>query len=91
MKILITGATGLIGSALCKMLADKHELIALTRNINKAKCTLQNSINFIDDLEDSNFDDLDAVINLAGEPIADKRWSAKQKQRIFQSHLGLWY
>jgi len=89
MKILITGATGLIGSALCKMLADKHELIALTRNINKAKNTLPNSIKFIDNLKDLNFDDLDAVINLAGEPIADKRWSAQQKQRIFQSRLGI--
>ena len=89
MKILITGATGLIGSALCKMLADKHELIALTRNINKAKNTLPNSIDVLDNLEDLNFDDLDAVINLAGEPIADKRWSAQQKQRIFQSRLGI--
>ncbi|GMM82825.1 TIGR01777 family oxidoreductase [Pseudoalteromonas sp. MTN2-4] len=89
MKILITGATGLIGSALCKILADKHELIALTRNINKAKSTLANSIKFIGDLEDLNFDDLDAVINLAGEPIADKRWSAQQKQRIFQSRIGI--
>ncbi len=89
MKILITGATGLIGSALCKLLADKHELIALTRNINKAKNTLPNSIDVLDNLEDLNFDDLDAVINLAGEPIADKRWSAQQKQRIFQSRLGI--
>ena len=89
MKILITGATGLIGSALCKLLANKHELIALTRNINKAKNTLPNSIDVLDNLEDLNFDDLDAVINLAGEPIADKRWSAQQKQRIFQSRLGI--
>jgi uncharacterized protein (TIGR01777 family) len=89
MKILITGATGLIGSALCKLLADKHELIALTRNINKAKNTLPNSIIALDNLKDVNFDDLDAVINLAGEPIADKRWSAQQKQKIFQSRLAI--
>jgi len=89
MKILITGATGLIGSALCKLLADKHELIALTRNINKAKNTLPNSIIALDNLKEVNFDDLDAVINLAGEPIADKRWSAQQKQKIFQSRLSI--
>lgn len=89
MKILITGATGLIGSALCKLLDDKHELIALTRNINKAKNTLPNSIIALDNLKDVNFDDLDAVINLAGEPIADKRWSAQQKQKIFQSRLAI--
>jgi len=89
MKILITGATGLIGSALCKILADKHELIALTRNISKAKNTLPNSIKSVDNLEGLNFDDLDAVINLAGEPIADKRWSAQQKQKIFQSRLSI--
>ncbi len=89
MNILITGATGLIGSALCKLLADKHTLIALTRSIRKAKTSLPNPINFIDDLEDINFDNLDAVINLAGEPIADKRWSAQQKQHIFQSRLSI--
>ncbi|WP_404390049.1 TIGR01777 family oxidoreductase [Pseudoalteromonas phenolica] len=89
MKILITGATGLIGSALCKLLADKHELIALTRNISKAKNTLPNSIIALDNLKEVNFDDLDAVINLAGEPIADKRWSAQQKQKIFQSRLSI--
>jgi uncharacterized protein (TIGR01777 family) len=89
MKILITGATGLIGSALCKLLADKHELIALTRNINKAKNTLPNSIIALDNLKEVNFDDLDAVINLAGEPVADKRWSAQQKQKIFQSRLSI--
>ncbi|TMO54198.1 TIGR01777 family oxidoreductase [Pseudoalteromonas phenolica] len=89
MKILITGATGLIGSALCKLLFETHELVVLTRDINKSKNLLPSSVAAIDNLEDINFDDLDAVINLAGEPIADKRWSAQQKQKIFQSRLSI--
>jgi uncharacterized protein len=86
MKILITGATGLIGSALFKKLRNQHHITVLTRNPNKAYQQLGHDIEVLTDLDSqSNLDHIDAVINLAGEPIADKRWSDKQKRKIEQS------
>ncbi|WP_046003286.1 TIGR01777 family oxidoreductase [Pseudoalteromonas rubra] len=89
MKVLITGATGLIGSELCKFLVNKHKIVALTRNISKAGRVLDSKIEAVDDLDLVNFNDLDVIINLAGEPIADKRWSEKQKARIMDSRITL--
>lgn len=86
MKLLITGGTGLIGSALYKKLRNQHQLVVLTRSPSKAYQNLGHDIEVLSSL--SQLDDLntfDGVINLAGEPIADKRWSAKQKEKIEQS------
>jgi uncharacterized protein (TIGR01777 family) len=89
MKILFTGGTGLIGSELIKHLAH-HQIVLLTRDIPNAEKKLLHmppgTITYIDDLHNlAHLDDIDAVINLAGEPIADKRWSTKQKQIICDS------
>lgn len=89
MKILITGATGLIGSELCKFLSNHHELTVLTRHSEKAYQKIGHHINAVQTLDNINFNKIDAVINLAGEPIADKRWSAEQKKRITQSRIDL--
>lgn len=88
MHILITGATGLIGTALYKKLRNQHQITVLTRDANKAYKNLGHDIQALTQLDTlSQLDDFDAVINLAGEPIADKRWSDKQKQRIEQSRF----
>lgn len=87
MKILITGGTGFIGSALCSRLLEdkKHTVILLTRYPEKVKSPLQG----ISNLEQlSNDVGIDVVVNLAGEPIADKRWTKQQKQRIINSRIG---
>lgn len=89
MKILITGGTGFIGRELIKLLMT-HDLVVLTRNRAQAKATLAHVHNeklaFIDTLDDlHDLNPYDAVINLAGEPIADKRWTSRQKQRICDS------
>ncbi|ODS12107.1 TIGR01777 family oxidoreductase [Vibrio scophthalmi] len=93
MKILITGGTGFVGRELLKHLTT-HEVVLLSRNLDKAKQTLSHAdlgnityLSHLDDLHDLN--DFDAVINLAGEPIADKRWNKKQKQAICQSRWQL--
>ena len=89
MKLLITGGTGFIGRELLKHLIT-HQIVVVTRDVDNAKKKLShigsNNISFLtslDDLQDVN--DFDAIINLAGEPIADKRWSKAQKEKICHS------
>ncbi|MDW7549920.1 TIGR01777 family oxidoreductase [Pseudoalteromonas peptidolytica] len=89
MKILITGATGLIGSKLCQFLIHKHSLIALTRSPVKAASVLPPGTHFITSLDEVDFNDIDAVINLAGEPIADGRWTRQRKQEIRDSRINI--
>ena len=85
MKVLITGGTGLIGSAFIRQFSDLH-ITVLTRSIPKAKALLPATVELIDSLDQlPNLDAFDAVINLAGEPIIDKRWSKRQKHIICQS------
>lgn len=90
MHILITGGTGLIGKALILSLDNTHSVIVLTRNMEKAKRLLDgNNISFINSLSQIDINDIDAIVNLAGEPIADKRWSESQKDTICSSRWGL--
>ncbi|MEI6896726.1 MAG: TIGR01777 family oxidoreductase [Psychromonas sp.] len=88
-SFLITGGTGLIGSALiAKLLESDNQITVLTRDIRKAKKKLPETVRLIKILSDfEHTKALDYVINLAGEPIADKRWSAKQKVKLWQSRV----
>ncbi len=89
MNILLTGGTGLIGSALVTHWHNQHQLWVLSRDSHKAEKRLGNKAKVISELSAVDFNQLDAVINLAGEPIADKRWTAQQKQRLCQSRWQL--
>lgn len=93
MQVLITGATGLIGSALIeKLVAQGDNITALTRYPERARQHFSNlrsnasapgNIQFISNPESlTTLNQFNAVINLAGEPIASKRWSTQQKARI---------
>ncbi|WP_028024558.1 TIGR01777 family oxidoreductase [Enterovibrio calviensis] len=89
MHILVTGGTGLIGRALVSRL-DHHQVTVLTRSPENAQKILPSDVRFIRDLDElSDFNDVDAVINLAGEPIVDKRWSEQQKGIICSSRWGI--
>jgi len=87
MQILITGGTGLIGSHLVpRLLETGHEVTLVTRDPDKARGHFDRRVVLWQGLnEHENLDGFDAVINLAGEPIADKRWTESQKQRLCQS------
>jgi len=91
MRILMTGGTGLIGRRLCRELRDKgHELTVLSRRPETvaAKCgaDVQAMRSLEEWLPELTFD---AVINLAGEPIADAQWTAKRKKKLWDSRVTL--
>lgn len=89
MHILLTGATGLIGTALVAALSA-HQLTVLTRSEKKAASILPKEVKLISSLDEiSSFDEIDAVINLAGEPIINKRWTEKQKGIICSSRWDI--
>ncbi|MGH1470094.1 MAG: TIGR01777 family oxidoreductase [Cellvibrionaceae bacterium] len=86
MKILISGGTGFIGSALCELLTKEHDVVVRSRKdkLTNPRFTLIKTLDQIDDNEQ-----FDVAINLAGEPIADKRWSESQKQKLLESRLSI--
>lgn len=90
MRILVTGATGLIGRHLIALLAKDHTVTALGRDNKKTSRVLAQLVDLCLTLEElDTLDGFDAIINLAGEPIAEHRWSQKQKQRICESRWHL--
>ncbi len=90
MKILFTGGTGLIGSAFIRKFANKYDFTVISRHPDRAREQLPSGVETIGGLHDvADLCLFDAVINLAGEPIADKRWTALQKQRICQSRWDI--
>ncbi|NNJ71843.1 MAG: TIGR01777 family protein [Enterobacterales bacterium] len=86
MKILMTGGTGFIGQQFISTFTE-HKYTVLSRNARRARITLPHTnveiIEALDEIKD--FDSFDAIINLAGEPIIDKRWTDSQKKRIEDS------
>ncbi|MBK8902180.1 MAG: TIGR01777 family protein [Anaerolineaceae bacterium] len=97
MRVIITGGTGLIGTALAKNLAaDGHEVISLSRD--PSKHTFPQGVRGVawDSKTAANWGHLangaDAIVNLAGTPIAGTRlipwrWTADRKRRIRQSRI----
>lgn len=88
MNILISGATGFIGSSLIKkILQDNHSIYALTRNENHnlPSSVVSVNINSIASLDEH----FDIFINLAGENIASQPWTKKRKQALYDSRITL--
>lgn len=86
-KILITGASGLVGTALKKRLLDKgYEVNTLSRKKTSDPNTYVWDI-FKGEIDTNCFNDVDAVIHLAGEPVAEKKWTSEQKQLIIDSRV----
>ncbi len=90
-RVLITGGTGFIGNVLCReMLKRGYELTVLSRQSADKVRSLCGQVEVIADLENlRSHPGFDAVINLAGEGIADKRWTDQRKQALRNSRIGL--
>jgi uncharacterized protein (TIGR01777 family) len=87
MNFLITGGTGFIGSALCAHLRQQgHYIVIKTRQPELINENMTGVKRLSEISSDVSFD---VVINLAGEPIADKRWSASQKQQLVGSRIAV--
>jgi uncharacterized protein (TIGR01777 family) len=85
MKILITGASGLIGQALTKQLnASGHTTVAAVRREPRRNDEVQWNP-ATGEISPSAFDGVDAVVHLAGAGIGDKRWTDSYKMEILQS------
>ena len=94
MKIFVTGGTGLIGRAYIEYKSTKNsdsdvEFTVLSRDKEKAETLLPNNVNIVTSLSDVSFNDFNVIINLAGEPIVNKRWTDKQKEVLCQSRWAL--
>lgn len=91
MHILITGGTGLIGSHLCAaLLAAGHELTVFSRNPASVPAKCGTGVHAIAALGEWHPGQaFDAVINLAGEPIVDARWTPQRKQVLWDSRVTL--
>jgi uncharacterized protein (TIGR01777 family) len=89
-KVLVTGATGLIGSALCDALLSRDdEVVGLTRNPGKARLA-KPGVGWhaweptLERPAEEAFEGVDGVVNLVGEKI-DQRWTDEAKKKIIES------
>ncbi len=94
--IIITGGSGFVGSSLVSSLQQKDPQIAKIFILTRDKSCAAKKSRFDDDKVEyaeslDHFQDsakIDIIINLAGEPIADKRWGNEQKTRLRQSRIN---
>lgn len=88
MRVIITGASGLIGSQLESFLLSKGNSV---KRLVRKKNPLSKNEAFWDPvngyLDASEIDGFDAIINLAGESLSEGRWSEEKKQRILESRI----
>lgn len=91
MNILITGGTGFIGGALVQSLSQQgHHLTVLSRNPGSVAKLCGAGVNAIGSIKELTRDDSwQVIINLAGAPIFDRRWSTAHKQIIRDSRINL--
>lgn len=90
MNILITGGTGLIGRALCKQwLAHGHRLWVWSRSPERVAELCGHTVTGVGRLQEIDQVPLDAVVNLAGAPIADRPWTRARRLLLWNSRINL--
>lgn len=91
MKVLITGGTGFIGSALTRSLAGNgYHVTVLSRNPESVAKNCGSGVYALGNLDQLKPEDsFQVIINLAGAPIFDARWSEARKKMLRDSRIGL--
>jgi uncharacterized protein (TIGR01777 family) len=93
MKIVVTGATGFLGTALVAALQARGDsIVVVSRDAERARAVLGDITAVSTDLQSLGpwtdaLAGTSAIVHLAGEPLAGKRWDARQKQRIRDSRV----
>ncbi|SLM46847.1 conserved protein of unknown function [Nitrospira japonica] len=94
MRIVLNGGTGFIGQALClSLVQDGHHVTVLTRNARSAAQLLGPLVTAVEwtgrdaGSWEHSLEGADAVINLAGAPIADARWTDARKTLLKDSRV----
>lgn len=94
MKVLVTGATGLVGRHLLKrLIAAGHEVVALTRNVEDAgvnlpvRCLIHEWFPYEGHLDERALDGVEGIIHLAGENVGDGRWNEQRRDALLRSRI----
>ena len=89
--LLITGASGFIGKHLVRrFIAQGHQLTVLTRSYDKAWFLFGEHVRIVTKLDQvSHEEHIDTIINLAGAPVVNRLWTAKQKRHLVASRVGV--
>ncbi len=94
MKVLVSGATGLVGRHLVRrLLSAGHEVVALTRNLDDAsvnlpvRCVIHEWFPEAGQVDDRALDGVDGVVHLAGENVADGKWSDERREALLRSRV----
>lgn len=94
MRVAVTGATGMIGAAAVRALLERgDEVLALTRDVERARKRMDERVELYawsdpkhEPPQPAALEGADAVLHLAGEPIA-QRWSGQAKREIEESRV----
>ncbi len=95
-RIVVTGATGLIGKALCKALqVDGYDVVVFARDPEQARRAVPGAVDYVSWSASSepgpwaaHIDGAWGVVNLAGAPVAGKRWTEQRKREIRDSRVA---
>ena len=102
MRILLFGCSGFIGQELIpRLIKEKHDICIVSRKditqlhltnslnkINYLKLDVTNEKNWLNEHLLQKLKNSDGIINLVGEPIADKRWTSTQRRKIETSRIN---